>query len=907
MDLRQTKLTRAEWQSVEIPVDESELTILQMIVRGYHAPHERTNHHLSLYDVLKIQPSKDMDDYLFRIRFEKQIRDIVGNDVANHVKEWLDTRISSKQKPKKPSTADTIRIENTRAYHAEDVFENILIQTCIPVIVHDSFNSLYALLRMRELSVRHVNPYVLSFVDMVIGHCPLTDAATIRHVYEHSYEYIEKNILLSKYQDNMLYSHQSELFELFPPSTTPSPRKLVLYMAPTGTGKTMSPLGLSEGYRVIFVCVARHVGLALARSAISVNKRVAFAFGAETSDDIRLHYFAAADYSVNKRSGGIGKVDNSNGRRVEIMICDVASYLVAMYYMKSFHNTEKIITYWDEPTISMDYDDHELHPIISKNWKRNQIPNIVLSCATLPRAYEIAPILHDYRARFTVHRNQDANEMEEDEEEQQEIMTEIHTTTSYDCKKTITLLNKEGKVVLPHFLFRSYRELIQCVEHCEENRSLLRYFDVSEIIRFVIYMEQQEMIPLSLQITQRFRSIRDVHLLSIKLHYLDVLREIVDVDEWPRLFDHFAASHLPRFGSPQSSIKTIHSVDSSHIFGKIQNANHSINQPSVPLRRLSSLSSVPSTPATANASSASASDGILLTTRDAHTLTDGPTIYLAEDVVKIGKFLLQQSRIPVAVLDNIQRKIDRNDAILQEIRSIERTMAELESSNNEDKKKTSKDKGKDKDKLREANSDKSNMTQEQRKLNEKITDLREHVQPVRLNAIYVPNTVPHQEIWLPANDVPVRNAFVSNVDDEDVRDIMGLQDVDHQTKLLLMLGIGVFDMAQTATAYVEIMKRLAYKQALFIIIASSDYIYGTNYQFCHGFLGKDLTNMTQQKIIQAIGRVGRNSMQQEYTIRVRDDQVLRQLFMRVEENREARIMTRLFCGADPEEEEDYDE
>jgi hypothetical protein len=36
------------------------------------------------------------------------------------------------------------------------------------------------------------------------------------------------------------------------------------------------------------------------------------------------------------------------------------------------------------------------------------------------------------------------------------------------------------------------------------------------------------------------------------------------------------------------------------------------------------------------------------------------------------------------------------------------------------------------------------------------------------------------------------------------------------------------------------MKKLADEQKLYMIIASSDYIYGTNYQFCHGFLSKDL-------------------------------------------------------------------
>ena len=61
------------------------------------------------------------------------------------------------------------------------------------------------------------------------------------------------------------------------------------------------------------------------------------------------------------------------------------------------------------------------------------------------------------------------------------------------------------------------------------------------------------------------------------------------------------------------------------------------------------------------------------------------------------------------------------------------------------------------------------------------------------------------------------------------------------------MGIGVFINHENIT-YTEIMKRLADEQKLYMIIASSDYIYGTNYQFCHGFLSKDL-NLTQEKVI----------------------------------------------------------
>ena len=54
--------------------------------------------------------------------------------------------------------------------------------------------------------------------------------------------------------------------------------------------------------------------------------------------------------------------------------------------------------------------------------------------------------------------------------------------------------------------------------------------------------------------------------------------------------------------------------------------------------------------------------------------------------------------------------------------------------------------------------------------------------------------------------------------------------------------------------------------------------------------------MTQQKIIQAMGRIGRNKVQQEYTIRFRDDEIMMRLFQPVTHNLEAINMSRLFAS-----------
>jgi hypothetical protein len=87
--------------------------------------------------------------------------------------------------------------------------------------------------------------------------------------------------------------------------------------------------------------------------------------------------------------------------------------------------------------------------------------------------------------------------------------------------------------------------------------------------------------------------------------------------------------------------------------------------------------------------------------------------------------------------------------------------------------------------------------------------------------------------------------------------------------------------------YTEIIKKLAQQQRLFLIIASPDYIYGTNYNFCHGYISKDLKDITPEKTIQAIGRIGRKQQNCIYTMRFRDDTILKQIFLPNKNNIEA--------------------
>lgn len=833
MDLKQTKLTKTEWNNTEVPINETEKFILDVINKGYNDVDIRRNMNKSMLEYIKIENTSENESFLYEKYFEKEISAIIKK--YKHLKDFS---IKTKKNQKKPKKADVFRIENTSNHInsvRDNIFEFVLIGLCNDTLKHIASNSkkhgyyLYTLLQLKKSSISNINSNVLLFVNNIIDFA--NNYTKIDEVISSAYDFIEKNPNLLKYEDITLFPHQKELFTIF---QNPNP-KLVLYIAPTGTGKTLSPIGLSSKYKVIFICVSRHVGLALAKSSISMEKKIAFAFGCETASDIRLHYFAASSYQRNKRTGGIGKVDNSVGDKVEIMICDVQSYLTAMYYMLAFNDESEIVTYWDEPTITMDYENHELHDSIHKNWKENKISKMVLSCATLPREEEIQDTILDFKCKFD--------------------NSEIYTINSYDFKKSITLLDKECYCIVPHLLYENHNDLLTCIYHCENNKTLLRYFDLNEIINFIVHVNNFDLVSDDYKINSYFGNIIDITMDSIKIYYLKLLKKI-DSDKWRDIHLHLKCQQKNKFMDKSSTLKRVKSMEVEKKYNNIG------------LTKTKSVDSKLDN---------TEHPGLLITTRDAHTLTDGPTIFMANDVKKIGMFYLQVSKIPAAVLKSIMDRIGYNNNIQQKMDKLQRDLDFKLNKDDDDEKHTKK------------NERKQENDPEIRKISNEIDNLRLQIQDVSLDKIFVPNTKEHQDTW---TNSFAPNAFAPNIDESMIKKIMEL-DVDDVMKILLMLGIGTFD-NDVNMKYLEIMKELAYDQKLYVIIASTDYIYGTNYSFCHGYIGKDLTNMTQQKIIQAMGRIGRNKIQQDYTIRFRDDTIVQKLFQPIEENLEAINMSKLF-------------
>lgn len=853
----QQKLSAKEWQSIEIPLSSFEKEIAELIEHGFADPLVRFNKTPTIHSFTKMNSNEEIEKKLFLDLFAlstatlvKTLTKFIARDRKSK-KSVLTTNLVaaielfigqtenlvksasqvSKQK-NKPKKADLIRVGNAVENLTTNkssileflLFEQIefLMEAICSLDTKSSAKALYTLTHMGKNTLLQRNVWIQSMVDFSImaGKESLGgELETAKIVLKNAASIIEANQDISRCVDKQLYEHQKQLFSTF---HSPGP-KLVFYSAATGTGKTLSPLGLSVNFKIIFVCAARHVGLSLGRSSIALNKAVAFGFGCESSADIRLHYFAAKEYTRNSKTGGIRKVDNSVGDRVDIMICDIKSYEYAMLYMLAFNSMENIITYWDEPTISLDHEDHELHEKIQNLWSVNKISQVVFSSATLPEPNEVSSVISDFKESFPG--------------------AEIFSITSQEENKSVSIISKSGIKITPHTIFggcgleSGYLTFQECLVHCAKNPILLKFFDIGELAkvliaaidgRFLPFLQPQWEIEIDLSLIS---VVENLSIRNIKHFYLKFLQQIA-CDKWAACVDECIRPML---------------------IARIEGVREAANP------------------------------DIFFTTKDANSLKHGPSIFIVENVHTIAQFLIQESQIPAEKLEKVQELIDNNDKNRQLYDKLRRNLEDL----------MAEDLGKERKMAKET----VRLSPAANAINLQLEAISAELKEVTLDKRFVPNSKSHQNIWAPGG-VFDANAFTTHLDAASIEMVMNLSNIDTSWKILLLMGIGIFpkeevsDEEPITTEYLEVMKLFATEQKLFLIIAASDYIFGLNYNLCHGILGRDL-KLTQQKAIQAAGRVGRFG-NEKYTLRLRDDAIINTLFLPQETNLEASNFCKLF-------------
>ena len=771
MNIFQSKLTKQEWINIEIPPDNNEKKILDIL--------KQNDKDIKLYDCinindfLKILTTTEWDIYIFNSFLKKHLVKI-----NNKLKFPFNLEYTTKQLTIK--TAEQIKITNLSKkidQYKDNIFEFILLDLLKRLFKknQNKFKLIFTLNKFINLDIK-INHILLAFCKHIISKIDID----IKSFLLNYNECVKDNLYLEKFKHISIYPHQRTLFNHFNESFTHP--KLVFYKISTGLGKTLSPIGLVKQYKVIFVCAAKHIGLALAKAAISQDIKIALAFECESKHDIRLHYNAATEILVDNKSGSIKKVNNLRGENVELVISDISSYLISMNYMKEFNKKEDIIFYWDEPTISLDYKEHTFHSIIKTNWQENDIPNIVLSSATLPSQYELSSMIDNFYDKFD--------------------NAEILEITNRIVNEDVYLLKENNEVFLPH-LDLSFLQFKYFLDIISDKHILLKFLPAKYICEFITNNELLNSRHIIEKYTSYFKTLNDISIDKIREYYIYCCDNITN-----ELFIKL------------NNIKTKRTIYKS---------------------------------------------SILVTSRDAHTITHGPAIFLTENIEKTAKIYFKKSNIDKTIIHDLLQCIKKNNKINDEVTKLQKQFEDIYNKEN-------------------TNSEKYRLSDELKDLKKYISSLQNKIKKITIDDSYVPNKKDH---FTKYNGSEIcKDLFTSNLDEETILKVVLLDNVDNIWKILLLMGIGVFKNHPNVT-YTEIIKKLAQQQRLFLIIASPDYIYGTNYNFCHGYISKDLKDITPEKTIQAIGRIGRKQQNCIYTMRFRDDTILKQIFLPNKNNIEA--------------------
>jgi hypothetical protein len=419
-------------------------------------------------------------------------------------------------------------------------------------------------------------------------------------------------------------------------------------------------------------------------------------------------------------------------------------------------------------------------------------------------------------------------------------------------------------------------------QHILENPTILRYLDIGECCNFIRLVEESnffEVFP-ELCLDKVIDDINKVELMDIKLYYLHLLK-YMNQETWDTI--------VPQITNNRSlyiqPLNTIGDKKSKSIGpGSIIPTNTDSSQPIV---RLSSLSF--DAPVLKKDTIKEIPDefAVYITTKDAYTLNDGPTIFITNEIEKVSQFYIMKSNIPSVVINDISSKIDFNEGILARIDVLEKSLDDI----NTKRLKSNTETTKMEKRMNQESTDQVSKNVGTEKITSELNSLSSALKNINLPEKYIPNKPAHINQWI--GDIRLNyTPFTSDIDEEIIEKIMKLS-IEPVWKLLLLMGIGVFSNKHNSDEYTEIMKMLADNQRLYLIIASSDYIYGTNYQFCNCYISKNM-KLTQEKVIQAIGRVGRNNLQQNYSIRFRSDEHIKQLFYPENIKQESLNMNSLF-------------
>ena len=162
-----------------------------------------------------------------------------------------------------------------------------------------------------------------------------------------------------------------------------------------------------------------------------------------------------------------------------------------------------------------------------------------------------------------------------------------------------------------------------------------------------------------------------------------------------------------------------------------------------------------------------------MVTQDAYTLTDGPSIYMANDINKVAKTCIKMANIPQQVMKDINESILFNNKLNDELRNLEQSYQDIETKlmGNVDQDLAFKSK-----KAERITSDEHNKSSNLKTLKKKIDDMRSLTKIIKLHDMFVPNRKEHLNKW--AEHGNYMNPFTCNISENHIIKIMELDDVN---------------------------------------------------------------------------------------------------------------------------------
>ena len=209
MDLRQQKLTKSEWDFLEVPVVPREKVILKLIYKGYEDTSHTVNDSKSLLGFMRINAdSNEFHIYTYNEYFRKPIDKLIK-------KYELEFSVNTKSK-KKLKKQDLIRLKNCskKLDELQDKIYEFILLANIKRFFKKSFcpKSYYTITQLLKNNILNTNIFVLDFVKSMLTR--YKKKISKKQLVKRAYDYIEKNTEIFRFNDIKLYPHQRQLLSL---------------------------------------------------------------------------------------------------------------------------------------------------------------------------------------------------------------------------------------------------------------------------------------------------------------------------------------------------------------------------------------------------------------------------------------------------------------------------------------------------------------------------------------------------------------------------------------------------------------------------------------------------------------------------------------------------------------------